>query len=90
MTFWEMELGLARVPVPVPVRARATEVMAEMGPEGGKVVTAPKAVAVQVEEAGRTVEEEEVVAAMGRRRATGPQAARVKVRACAVRILVPL
>lgn len=71
----EQELAL------VPVLAKATEAMGEAGPEGGRAETAPKAVgAVGVTGAAQVAEEEEVAAAMGQPRATGPQAARVKVR----------
>ena len=79
-----MALALVQVQVLalVLVLAKATGAMEEAGPEGGRVVTAPKAVAVQAEEVAAMAEEEEVVAATGRPRATGPQAAQVKVRSC--------
>lgn len=76
----ELELALAQVLALVLGPAKATEAITEAGPEGDRVVTAPKAVAVQAEEVAQMAEEGEVAAAMGRRRAMGPQAAQVKVR----------
>lgn len=75
-----LEQGLALALVPV--LAKATEVM---GGADGRAETVLKAVeAVGAMEAAQVAEEEAVAAAMGQPRATGPQAAQVKVRSAGI------
>lgn len=84
-TCWAMALGLAQELALVPVLAKAKEAMGEAGLVGDKVETAPKAVgAVGAMEAAQVAAEEAVAAAMGRPRATGPQAAQAKVRSVGI------